>query len=151
MSPMPPPGVMGSKKAKVRLDAALTTCSGAVTPQSKDPADLVKKIGDGCAAASKMKPIGSMLRGVQADREAHQTTKVRAEASHCYRLYVASDETARDVVAVVRDSAGDIVTEAPAPAIPSQGAMCFQTSDDITIGISVGNGRGVWTAQLWGD
>lgn len=122
-----------------------------MTPQSKDPADLVKKVGDGCAAASKMKPVGSMLRGVQADREAHQNTKVRAEANHCYRLYVVSDEAARDVVAIVRDSAGDIVAEAPAPAVPAQGAMCFQTADDITISVSIGSGKGAWTAQLWGD
>ena len=47
--------------------------------------------------------------------------------------------------------AGDIVAEAPAPAVPAQGAMCFQASDDLTIAVSVGSGKGAWAAQLWGD
>ena len=64
MAVMPPPGVAGSKKAKKRTDGALFACGGGAKTSGKDPADLVKRIGEGCAAASKMKPMGALFRGI---------------------------------------------------------------------------------------
>src|SRR5262245_46224984 len=75
MASMPPPGVAGSKRAKTRPAPGLVACSGATRPQGKDPVDLVKRIGDGCAAHSKMKPVGALMRGQQSDREMHQENK----------------------------------------------------------------------------
>jgi hypothetical protein len=151
MAAMPPPGVAGSKKAKRRPDAALAACSAAVRANGKDPADLVAKAGQTCAAPSKMKPLGALLRGQQGDRDAPQENKVRVEANHCYRIYLASEEAAKDVVAVVRDSTGDIVAEGPAPVLPDDGAICFTTADEVSVLVGVGNGKGGWAAQVWGD
>jgi hypothetical protein len=151
MASMPPPGVAGSKKAKKKSDAALAACGGSMKASAKDPADLVKKIGDACAGPSKMKTVGSLLRGQQGDKEAHQENKFRAEANHCYRLYFATEEAVKDVVVVMRDSAGDVVAEAPGPAVPEDGAACFTTSDEVTLLVGVGSGKGAWAAQVWSD
>lgn len=147
---MPPPGVAGSKRASTRLTPALASCSG-TKAQSKDPADLVKRAGDGCAATSKMKPVGALLRGQQGDKDAHQENKFHAEANHCYRLYFASDETAKDAVIVLRDSAGDRVAEAPGPSVPEDGVACFTVADDVSVLVGIGSGKGAWAAQVWSD
>lgn len=151
MAAMPPPGVAGSKRAKRKPDDALSACAATFAPQGKDPAALVQKIGEACAAASKMKPLGPPMRGQQADKDAHQESKFRAEANRCYRVYVASDEGAKDVVVVLRDSAGDVVVEAPAPAVPQDGVVCFTTADEVSLLVGVGSGKGSWTAQVWSD
>jgi hypothetical protein len=151
MASMPPPGVAGSKKAKRKTDGALATCGGAARAQAKDPADLVKRLGEGCAAASKMKPVSAMLRGQQSDRDPHQENKFRAEANHCYRVYVAGDESVKDVVVVLRDSAGDIIAEAPGPSVPEEGAVCFTAADEVSLLVGIGSGKGAWAAQVWGD
>ena len=151
MAPMPPPGVAGSKMAKRKLDGVLAACGGATKAQASDPADLVKRLGESCAAASKMKPASAMLRGQQSDREGHQENKFRAEANHCYRVYVAGDEGVKDVVAVLRDSAGDVIAEAPGPAVPEEGSVCFTASDEVSLLVGIGSGKGAWAAQVWGD
>jgi hypothetical protein len=151
MATMPPPGVLGSRKAKRKPDAALASCSGAFEARAKDPAAQVKRVGDACAPPSKMKQLGPPLRGQQGDRDPSQDNRFKAEANHCYRVYVAADEGVKDVVAVLRDSAGDIVAEAPGPAVPADGQVCFTASDDVTVLVGVGSGKGAWAAQVWGD
>lgn len=150
MATMPPPGVAGSKKAKRKLDAALAACGAAAKPQAKDPADHVKKVGESCAS-SKMKPAGAMLRGQQGDKDAHQEQRFRAEAGHCYRLYFAGDDAVKDVVVLLRDSAGDVVAESPGPAVPEDGTACFTASDEVSVLVSIGSGKGAWAAQVWSD
>jgi hypothetical protein len=151
MATMPAPGVVGSKKAKLRVDAALASCTSVARAEGKDPAAQVKKTGEACAASSKMKPVGPVLRGQQSDREPHQEHKFRAEANHCYRVYFSGDDGAKDVVIVLRDSAGDIVAEGPAPAVPNDSAACFTSTDDVSLLLGVGSGKGAWAAQVWGD
>lgn len=149
MAPMPPPGVAGSKKAKRRPNGALAAC--AVKPASKDLADVLKKLGEACAPASKMKPASNVMRGQQGDKDASQEQRFHAEANRCYRVYVAADEPVKDIVVVLRDSAGDIVAESPGPAIPDDGTVCFTTADDVTLLVGVGSGKGNWAAQVWSD
>ena len=52
---------------------------------------------------------------------------------------------------MLRDSAGDVIAEAPGPAVPQEGAVCFATSDDIAVlgwhGITV---RVAWTLLAQG-
>jgi hypothetical protein len=151
MATMPPPGVAGSKRAKRKPDDALSACGVTIAAQGKDPAALVQKIGEACAAASKMKPLGPPMRGQQADKDAHQENKFRAEANRCYRVYVASDKGAQDVVVVLRDSAGDVIVESPAPAVPQDGTVCFTTADEVSLLVGVGSGKGSWAAQVWSD
>lgn len=151
MAQMPPPGVAGSKKGKRRPDPALASCAAAVPLTGADPAALVKRAGEACAAAAKAKPASAVLKGQQRGEDAHQEQRFRAEANHCYRVYFASDDAAKDVVVSLRDSAGDVVAEAPAPAVPADGTFCFSTADEVTLLIGVGSGKGAWAAQVWGD
>lgn len=151
MASMPPPGVLGSKIAKTEERPALATCSAAASPRAKDPAAAVAAAGERCAAASKMKPIGAVVRGAQADRDAHQESRFRVEPNRCYRVYLAGDPGVLDLVAVLRDAAGDVVATGPAPAIPEGGAACFTTGGEATLLVGVGHGKGAWAAQVWSD
>ncbi len=148
---MPPPGVAGSKKAKKKTDAALYACGGGAKPSAKDPAELVKRLGEACAAAAKMKPVGALIRGQQADKDAHQEHKVRVEANKCYRVVFATDENVKDAVVVMRDSAGDVVAESPGAALPEDGALCFTSADEVTLLIGIGAGKGAYAAQVWSN
>ncbi|MDB4933629.1 MAG: hypothetical protein JWP87_601 [Labilithrix sp.] len=141
----------GSKKAKKKTDGALFACGGGAKPTAKDPADLVKRLGEACASAAKMKPVGPMIRAQQADRDAHQEHKVRVEANKCYRVVFATDENVHDAVVVMRDSAGDIVAESPAAALPEDGALCFTTADEVTLMVGIGSGKGAYAAQVWSE
>ena len=151
MSSVPPPGVAGSKKGKLKEDAALAECGGKEPPHAKDPAALVKKIGEACAASSKMKPVGAALKGTQADRDPHQDSKFHVEANHCYRVYFATDDSVKDAVITLRDGAGDVITSSPGPAAPQNGAFCFTTADDITLTLGIGASKGAWPPQVWGN
>ena len=151
LAAMPPAGVTGSKKAKKKSDPALFTCGGGAKPMAKDPADLVKRLGESCASAAKMKPVGAMIRAQQADRDAHQEHKLRVEANKCYRVVFATDENVHDAVVVMRDSAGDVVAESAGAALPEDGAICFTTADEITLLVGIGSGKGAYAAQVWSD
>lgn len=151
MARMPPDGVAGSKKANVRVDAALGGCSAGARTRGKDPAALLKKTTDACASVAKSKPVAEPMRGHQGDRDAHQEARFHADANHCYRVYVATDEALEDVVAVLRDSAGDVVAASSGPAVPENGAACFTAADDVTLLVGVGAGKGSWVAQVWSD
>jgi hypothetical protein len=151
LAAMPPPGVTGSKKAKKKSDGALFACGGGARPIAKDPSDLVKRLGESCASAAKMKPVGAMIRAQQADRDAHQEHKVRVEANKCYRVVFAADENVHDAVVVMRDSAGDMVAESAGAALPEDGAICFTTADEVTLMVGIGAGKGAYAAQVWSD
>ena len=151
LAAMPPPGVTGSKKAKKKPDGALFACGGGAKPTAKDPVDLVKRLGEACASAAKMKPVGALIRGQEADRDAHQEHKVRVEANKCYRVVFATDENVRDAVVVMRDSAGDMVAESAGAALPEDGSLCFTTADEVTLMVGVGAGKGSYAAQVWSD
>ncbi len=151
LAAMPAPGVAGSKKAKKKADGALFACGGGAKPTAKDPADLVKRLGESCASAAKMKPVGAMIRAKQADRDAHQEHKVRVEANKCYRVVFAVDENVHDAVVVMRDSAGDMVAESAGAALPEDGALCFTTADEVTLMVAIGAGQGSYAAQVWSD
>ena len=151
LAAMPPAGVTGSKKAKKRVDDALYACGGGAMPSAKDPADLVKRLGEACAGAAKMKPASAMIRAQQADRDAHQEHKVRVEANKCYRVVFATDENIKDAVVVMRDSAGDVVAESAGAALPEDGALCFTASDEVTLMVGIGAGKGAYAAQVWSN
>jgi len=153
MASMPPPGVVGSRKARRKADAALYGCGAGALPAAKDPADLIKRVGEACAGASatKLKPASTVLRGTQADADKHQEHKVKVEANRCYRVYFATDTAVKDAVVVVRDSAGDMVGESTGPALPDDGVFCFTAPDEVTLLIGIGAGKGAYAAQVWSD
>ena len=145
---MPPAGVAGSKKASRRPDPALAACGSTTRAQGAPEARLLVVAG---ACGPKLKPVGAVLRGQQGDKDAHQEQTFRAEANHCYRVYVAAEESAKDLVVVLRDSAGDVVAESPGPAVPDDGTACFSTPDQVSILVGVGSGKGAWAAQVVSD
>lgn len=152
LASMPPPGVAGSKKATKKTDGALFSCGGGLRPAGKDPGEVVKRAGEGCAAATKMKPLATgSFRGQQADKDTHQEHKLRVDANKCYRVYFATDDGVQDAVLVVRDSAGDSVVESPNVAAPDDGAICFTTADEVTLLVGIGSGRGAYALQVWSD
>jgi hypothetical protein len=151
MAPMPPPGVAGSRKARKKANAALYSCGATGPLAARDPAEQVKRLGEACAGPSRMHATGAPLRGQLSDRDPHQEHRFHAEAGHCYRVYFATDEGVRDAVLVLRDSAGDVVAESPAPALPDDGSACFTSADDVTLLVAVGSGKGGYAAQVWSD
>lgn len=146
MAQMPPPGVTGSKKAKVK---AAPPC--VVPGAAADPLDVVKRSGESCAAPNKMRALGAPFRGQQSDKDPHAEHRFRVDANKCYRVFFATGAEARDAVAVVRDSAGDIVAESPATSVPANGTMCFTTADEVTLLFGVGSGKGAYAAQVWSE
>ncbi|HEY8078817.1 MAG TPA: hypothetical protein VIF62_32015 [Labilithrix sp.] len=151
MASMPPPGVAGSRKAKTKANPALYDCGAGSPIGAHDPADQVKRIGEACAAASKMHPAGPPLRGQSSDRDPHQEHRFHADANKCYRVYFATDEAVRDAVVVMRDSSGDVVAESPGSALPEDGSVCFTTADDVSLLVAIGSGKGAYVAQVWSD
>jgi hypothetical protein len=153
MAAMPAAGVSGSQKAKRKDEPALASCAGPM-PRAKDPEALVRGIGEACAkvpAGAKLKPVGAPMRGQQADGAPHAEQTLEVAAGKCYRVYFATDEGARDVVVVARDSSGDVIAESPGPALPEGGVMCFTASDKISLLVAVGSGKAAWVAQAWAD
>lgn len=148
---MPPPGVAGSKKGKTKLDPQLYACGSGAKATSKDPGELVKRAGESCASASKMKPMGAPIRGQQGDKDPSQEQKLRVQAGKCYRVYFASDANVRDAVLVMRDSNGDVVAESPGFALPEDGAVCFDAADEVSLLLATGAGKGAYVAQVWSD
>ncbi|AKV04729.1 hypothetical protein AKJ09_11392 [Labilithrix luteola] len=151
MAAMPPPGVAGSKKGKVKQDPQLYACGAGAKASTKDPAELVKRAGEGCATASKMRPLGSPIRGQQADKDPSQEQKLRVQAGKCYRVYFATDANVKDAVLVMRDSNGDVVAESPSFALPEGGSVCFDTADEVSLLLAAGAGKGSYVAQVWSD
>lgn len=145
MATMPPPGVAGSKKAK--LEGA-QPCDPIAAP---DPAEAVKRTAEACAVPNKMRALGPVLRGQQADKGPHAEHRFRVEANKCYRVFFATSDGARDAVAVVRDSAGDVVAESAPTSVPARALMCFTTADEVTLLVGIGSGSGSYAAQIWSN
>lgn len=145
---MPPPGVAGSKKARTQPDAATYPCiAGPKSPG--DVSEQVKRLGEGCAASTKTHALGAPMSGSLGDRDPHAEHRFRAEAGACYRVYLATEPSVKDAIVVMRDSAGDMVAESPGPALPEDGVICFSTSDEVTVLVAVGSGKGKYALQFW--
>jgi hypothetical protein len=143
--PVPPMGVRGSTRAKVKDDA-----SGACTERTADsatgpkPEDSLKKLVSTC----KLNTASAVFSAALSDGEGHREWPFRAKAGHCYRVLSSSDGQARDVVVVFRDGKGDVVTTGPESALPTHGKACFDADDDTTLLVSVGTGKGSVALQI---
>lgn len=146
---MPPPGVATSKKANVTRDTSLATCLSVTSATNDGPTARVRKIAEGCAAASGMTALGPPVEGKQADKDRAAEQPLHADANRCYRVYVATDPSIRDAVVVARDSTGAVVATSAGAALPEDGAMCFTSADEVTILVSVGSGEGRYATQAW--
>lgn len=149
-APMPPPGVVGSKKARAKRDASWQACHLGVKA-SKDLAAEVAARGKACEKATKMRPLGGVLKGSQGAGDPHQEFALRAEAKHCYRVYLAADENVVDVGLLVKDSTGDVAGEDAGLVLLDDGGVCFDSADDAKIVVTVGKGKGSYALQIWSD
>jgi hypothetical protein len=148
MAQMPPPGVIGSKKAHVNEKADGASCVDVVRAKGAPAADL-KKFTDACAAPMKMHAVSTLLQGTAADTDGAKDVKFHAEAGHCYRAFAGFE--AKSVVLGVHDSQGGVVAESATGAVPEHGALCFDGADDAVLVVSVGTGKGAFAAQVWGN
>lgn len=149
-APMPPPGVTGSKKAHKKRDAAWQACHQSVKA-SKDLAAEVAARGKACEQATKMHAVGGVLRGSQSAGDAHQEFPLKAEAKHCYRVYLAAEADVVDVGLLIKDSTGDSAGEDAGLVLLDDGAVCFDASDDAKVVVTVGSGKGSYALQIWSD
>lgn len=148
-------GSAGSKKADRRTGSAdWKSCHAGFKPGS-DPAADVVKLAQGCAATTKMRAVGDVLKGSQKASDVPQTFKQRFEAKHCYRVYAESAGTITDLDLVIKDGAGAIAAEDSTddrdPVALEDGAVCFSEADEGTIVVSVGGGQGAYALQVWSD
>ena len=145
---VPPPGVVGSRRARKKELPGLDTCVPSRLP-SRDVGTEVARLAEACAQAAPMKPVGAAFRGAQADGEPAARHKVHVEGGRCYRVYLAHD--APSAVVGMRDGAGDLVAESPTFAAPASSVACFASADDVEITVSVGSGKASYAAQLVSD
>jgi hypothetical protein len=150
MAPMPPPGVVGSKKAHKKHEKAFSSCQQGVKP-SKDLAAEVTARGKACEQATKMHPVGGVLRGSQSAGDPHSEFPLRVEAKRCYRVYLAADPEIVDVGLLIKDSNGDVAGEDAGLLLLEDGAVCFDQSDDAKVVVTVGSGKGSFAVQVWSD
>jgi hypothetical protein len=154
-APPPASAVAGSKKVTKKNDPSWASCHATYKMQTKDLAVEVGSLAKGCAAATKMKPMGDVLKGSQGETSPHQEFKLKAQAGKCYRVYAESDSGITDLDMLLKDSAGDIAaedsTDDGSPVLIEDGAVCFKENDDATIIVSVGQGKGNYALQIWSD
>ena len=142
--PVPPMGVRGSLRAKIREDA--TAKCTAMQPRAEGrPEDALKKLGTAC----KLQPSSPMFSATLGDADGAKEFTFRAKGGHCYRVLSAKDAAVLDLVVVLRDGKGDIAATGPESAVPANGKLCFEADDDTTLLVSVGTGRGAFAVQLW--
>ena len=148
---MPPLGVRGSTKAKVKQDPAYEACYRSTKGKGTDLAADAARLGQACASVTKSKQVGALFRGKLEDSAGHQEFKFRADANHCYRVYSASSAEIVDLAIAMRDSKGDMVVDAATDVVPRDGAVCFTEADEVTLLVSVGRGKGNMVLAVWAD
>jgi hypothetical protein len=147
-------GSAGSKKAERRTNDKWSACHSSFK-RGTDPVADVAKLAQGCAAITKMKAIGEVMKGTQKSADVPQQFKMHAEANHCYRIYAESTEGITDLDIIIKDSenqiAGEDSTEDSDPVLMEDGAICYSATDESTIVVSVGGGEGSYALQIWGN
>ena len=150
-----PPPPVGSKKVTKKNDPAWATCHSSFKAKTRDVAAEVAKLAKGCAAVTKMKQIGATMKGTQSEASPHQEFKLKGEAKHCYRVYAESEPTIKDLDILLKDSNGDVAAEDSTddtnPVLIEDGAFCFTETDNAVVIVSVGQGKGNFAVQFWGD
>ena len=157
------PAFVGSKKVTKRNDPAWATCHASFKASSKDVSAEVAKLAQTCAAVTTMKQVGATMKATQDEGGPHQEFKLKAAAGHCYRVYVQSDATIKDLGLMIKDSAGDTGSEdsiqgtTPPSGVSEtrylvqDGVACFKEADDAFVVVTVGQGKGNYALQIWGD
>lgn len=150
-----PAGSAGSKVADRMTSTSYSACHSSYVMKTQDVASEVAKMAQGCAALTKMHPLGNPTPFTQAASNAPQSLPFKAQANHCYRVYGAATSGIKDLDLVMKDSAGAIAgedsTDDPTPVVLEDGVVCFKQNDDATVVASVGDGSGSFALQVWSD
>jgi hypothetical protein len=141
--------------ATTKTDPAWAACHRSFQAKGKDVSADVAAMAKACAAATRMKLLGTTLTGKQADQDPPQSFPFDAKGGHCYRAYAQASEGIKDLDLVVKDSAGiaagQDATDDPSPVVLEDGAVCFGKDDKASVVVSVGMGKGAYAVQIWGD
>ena len=150
-----PPAVGSKKVTKKPVDPAWATCHASYKAKAKEVTADVQKMSTGCASVTKMKQVGTTIKGTQGESNAPGIYKLKAAAGHCYRVYAQAEATIKDLDLLLKDSAGTVAaedsTDDPSPVLFEDSAFCFNEADDATVIVSVGQGKGAYAVQIWGD
>jgi hypothetical protein len=150
-----PAGSAGSVKADRMTSPRYSGCHSSYKMATQTVATEVVQMAQGCAAATKMHPLGPPFQGNQSASSAPQSFPFKAIASHCYRVYGAAVTGIKDLDLVLKDSTGAVAgedsTDDPTPVVLEDGVVCFKENDDATIVASVGDGSGAFALQVWSD
>jgi hypothetical protein len=102
-----------------------------------------------------MRPLGDPLRGTTSDIEHPQSFLLHLVAGHCYRAYVVSEATLRDVDIRVRTPDGVVqaqdVSDTNLAVLPESGVLCMSKESAATLDVAAGSGSGAFAAQVWSD
>jgi hypothetical protein len=152
-TPLPP----ASKKAFEKRAVGYRDCLQGYKPGDGDkdlPGDLAR-LAKSCEAATKMHPIGDVLRGSQADSALPTTFPLNAQAGKCYRVYATTAAAIGGIDVAIKDSEGNVVASDPSEGLASvvgqDSVVCFKENDAATISVAVASGSGAFVVQLWGD
>ncbi len=115
--------LLAFEEAKSRPNPALAACTGAARAQAKDPADLVKKTGEGCARRSSRMAARSDAPALRAEGRA-PGEQVPEETTSATVFGFKSDEGGRTWSSSFVTSGGDIVAESRGSSRPKDGAAC---------------------------
>lgn len=147
-------GSAGSKKAERRTNDKWSACHAGFKPTGDAASDVVK-LAQGCAAITRMHPVGEIMKGTQKASDPAQSFKLHVEANKCYRVYGESSKGITDLDAVIKDSTGAIAgedsTDDPDPVVLEDGAVCFSEADDATVVVGIGGGEGSYALQAWSN
>jgi hypothetical protein len=150
-----PAGSAGSQKAERMTNPSYSSCHSTYKMASQNVAVEVEAMARGCAALTKMHPLGPPLQTNQSAASAPQAFPFKAQANHCYRVYGAAVAGIKDLDLVLKDSSGAVTgedsTDDPTPVVLEDGVVCFKENDDATVVASVGDGSGAFALQIWGD
>jgi hypothetical protein len=150
-----PAGSAGSQKADRMTSPRYSSCHSTYSMASQNVGVEVAAMARGCAAVTKMHPLGAPLLGNQSAKNAPQSFPFKAQANHCYRVYGAAVTGIKDLDLLIKDSTGAVAgedsTDDPTPVVLEDGVVCFKENDDATVVASVGDGSGAFAVQIWGD
>jgi len=150
-----PAGSAGSQKAERMTNPSYSSCHSSYKMATQNVGVEVVGMAQGCAAVTRMHPLGTPFQANQSAANAPQSFPVKAQANHCYRVYGAAVVGIKDLDLVLKDSTGAIAgedsTDDPTPVVLEDGVVCFKENDDASVVASVGDGSGAFALQVWSD
>jgi hypothetical protein len=145
----------GSTKATIKLSSQLSACHSLFTVAGSDAAAEVSRLAALCVEVTKMQRAYGPFTGAQAAADTPQTYKWKGRAGHCYRAYGVGVNGIKNLDLLLEDSTGEALGQdldnGPAPVVLDTGTICFKVDDEADVVVSVGDGKGSYAVEIWGD